>query len=172
MLSRIKSPSSITVEAAGQLPSLPRRSNSARTAVLLRSRISRRLGIVVNAQTFRQVSARLEGERTSTIRTGLLTSYSSVSYRVQVTARSGIRKFSLARTRGTIPGGRDDRAGASSVGQVVADQAPKFELQRAVGSAGGCHSDGFAIDELPPRLTRRVPGQELGHVQSVGRLEH
>ena len=41
---------------------------------------------------------------TSTISTGLLTSYSSVSYRVQVTARSGMRKFSLARTRGTIPG--------------------------------------------------------------------
>lgn len=79
MLSRIKSPSSITIDAAGQLPSLPRRSSSARTDVLSSSRISRRLGIVVNAQTFRHVSARLDGERISTIRTGLLTSYSSVS---------------------------------------------------------------------------------------------
>ena len=46
----------------------------------------------------------VEGQRISTIRTGLLTSYSTVSYRVRVTARPGMRKFSLARTRGTIPG--------------------------------------------------------------------
>jgi hypothetical protein len=44
MLSSIRSPSSINVDAAGQLPSPPRRSNSARTEVLLRIRISRRLG--------------------------------------------------------------------------------------------------------------------------------
>jgi hypothetical protein len=54
MLASVRSPSSITIDAAGQFPSPSRRSNSVRTAVLRKIRISCRLGIVMNAQTSRK----------------------------------------------------------------------------------------------------------------------
>src|SRR3954454_5557378 len=117
---------------------------------------------------FERACASLLGDRISISSTGSGT-VTPPDGGAQVTPRSGMRKFSSARTCGTMPGAVINPARRPGCQQMIAEKPCKFALNGTVGFGRWRHQYRLPVHKLPAIAgdNVRIPGQELidGHAR-------
>ena len=130
----------------GQIPPAPRPISSAAMRVERINKISRTVGIVVQAQTFSRVSDSLLGDNISMTRVGSVSARWPPLGTSQLTARSGTRMFASDLTRGMMPGSTTTIAACPR--QVSSKQARQCSMHNPVRNTRRRYGTRFAVDEF------------------------